>query len=294
MALSLRPSSANRPARLGCGRTAASLSSGEARVSHRTGAGLPREAEPERPPREDPTPRKPRMAAVGADALEQFADYEAYLDSQVSETDMYYLEDEEMARQLVELGYRGSWRHVKKGRVRGEASSAERKGTQRADVPKALASHGKDLSGNPFLAALASREALVRNGKLTSIIFVRTTNAKGQQVSAYIDYAHRLKTEDFGPYLSGEKKLMPKPTDLSYYNWETQASTHNSTPNFQVVADQEGLLFKNKRDRKVVNVDPAAPPERRPQRNEQVRGLPPGDDFRPPGDAAQGLKMGVA
>ena len=26
------------------------------------------------------------MAAVGADALEQFADYEAYLDSQVSET----------------------------------------------------------------------------------------------------------------------------------------------------------------------------------------------------------------
>ena len=65
---------------------------------------------------------------------------------------------------------------------------------------------------------------------MTSIIFVRTTNAKGQQVSAYIDYAHRLKTEDFGPYFAGEKKLMPKPTDLSYYNWETQASTHNSTP----------------------------------------------------------------
>ena len=87
-------------------------------------------------------------------------------------------------------------------------------------------------------------------------------------VSAYIDYAHRLKTEDFGPYFAGEKKLMPKPTDLSYYNWETQASTHNSTPNFQVVADQEGLLFKNKRDRKVVNVDPAAPPGDNSSRNE--------------------------
>ena len=103
---------------------------------------------------------------------------------------------------------------------------------------------------------------------MTSIIFVRTTNAKGQQVSAYIDYAHRLKTEDFGPYFAGEKKLMPKPTDLSYYNWETQASTHNSTPNFQVVADQEGLLFKNKRDRKVVNVDPAAAPGDNSSRNE--------------------------
>ena len=67
------------------------------------------------------------MAAVGADALEQFADYEAYLDSQVSETDMYYPEDEEMARQLVEPRLPRERRHVKKGRVRGEASSVERK-----------------------------------------------------------------------------------------------------------------------------------------------------------------------
>lgn len=29
-------------------------------------------------------------------------------------------------------------------------------------------------------------------------------------------------------------QLMPKPTDLSYYNWETQTSTSNSSPNFQV------------------------------------------------------------
>lgn len=30
--------------------------------------------------------------------------YEDYLDSQVTSTDMYYLEDVELARQLVELG----------------------------------------------------------------------------------------------------------------------------------------------------------------------------------------------
>ena len=54
---------------------------------------------------------------------------------------------------------------------------------------------------------------------------------------------------------------MPKPSDLSYYNWETQTSTSNSTPNFQTIADNEaGLLFKNKRDRKVINVDAKAPP----------------------------------
>ena len=51
---------------------------------------------------------------------------------------------------------------------------------------------------------------------------------------------------------------MPKPSDLSFYNWETQTSTSNQTQNFQVIADNEaGLLFKNKRDRKVINVDPS-------------------------------------
>ena len=44
---------------------------------------------------------------------------------------------------------------------------------------------------------------------------------------------------------------------FSFYNWETQTSTSNPTPNYQVIAENAaGLLFKNKRDRKVINVDP--------------------------------------
>ena len=37
--------------------------------------------------------------------------------------------------------------------------------------------------------ALAQREEAVRNGKLTTIIFIRDLNAKKQEVSGYIDYA---------------------------------------------------------------------------------------------------------
>jgi hypothetical protein len=52
---------------------------------------------------------------------------------------------------------------------------------------------------------------------------------------------------------------LPKATDLSFYNWETQTPTSTSTPNFQVIAaGTDGLLFKNKRDRKIINVDPKA------------------------------------
>jgi len=62
-------------------------------------------------------------------------------------------------------------------------------------------------------------------------------------------------------YLYSRKKLLPRPTDLSYYNWETQLSTSNSSPHYQVIADSaQGLLFKNKRDRKVINVNPALSP----------------------------------
>ena len=172
-------------------------------------------------------------SALGLDTLEQFATYEDYLDSQVSETDMYYLEDEELARQLVELGYRGSGDTLKRDEFEARKRALRERGTQKANVPKQLASANKDLSQFPFLLALANREELVRNGKLTTIIFIRDKNSKGQEVSGYIDFAHRLKTENFEPYFERKKKLMPRPSDLSFYNWETQTSTSNATPNFQ-------------------------------------------------------------
>lgn len=45
-----------------------------------------------------------------------------------------------------------------------------------------------------WLQALQQREQSVRNGKLTTIIFIRDKNAKGQEVSGYIDYGHRCDT----------------------------------------------------------------------------------------------------
>jgi hypothetical protein len=38
----------------------------------------------------------------------EFATYEEFLESQITPLDLYYLQDEEVARRLVELGFRGS------------------------------------------------------------------------------------------------------------------------------------------------------------------------------------------
>ncbi|CAB1319193.1 unnamed protein product [Coregonus sp. 'balchen'] len=50
---------------------------------------------------------------------------------------------------------------------------------------------------------------------------------------------------------------------LDFYNWETQVSTSNASTNYQVIAENSsGLLFKNKTDRKILNVDPKMDRER--------------------------------
>lgn len=199
----------------------------------------------------------------GYDPLaDEFATYEDYLDSQITATDLYYLEDVELARHLVELGIRGNGEVIKREEFEQRKEAAEQARQARLNKkPKKLASQGKNVEDQPLLQALKDREEAVRNGKLTTIIFIRDKNTKSQEVSGYIDYGHRLKVENMEPYFERKKRLMPRPSDLSFYNWETQMSTSNPTPNFQVIADNEvGLLFKNKRDRKVINVDPRAKP----------------------------------
>ncbi|XP_033016709.1 cilia- and flagella-associated protein 299 isoform X1 [Lacerta agilis] len=192
--------------------------------------------------------------------LTQFNTYEDYLDSQITTQDLYYLENEEMARQLVELGFRGSGEVLKREDFIARKLAAEASRLSERQQQKALACAGKELKDD-FLKALAEREEANRNGKMSSIIFIRDQNFRGQEVSAYIDYAHRLKVDEFEVYFSGKKKLFPRRSDLSFYNWDRNICCLNSSPNYQVIAENVcGVLFKNKSDRKVINVDPKAYP----------------------------------
>ena len=220
-------------------------------------------------------------AVLSADSLLHYDTYDDYLDSKVMEEDEFYLEDKELARELVKLGVRGG------GVLTRENFDVQRQIELQPTVKKKrvrqLVSEGKDLAGFAVLEALAQREDLVRNGKLSVILFLRHKNRRNQEVSGYIDYAHRLKMESFEQYfdvvtslgVDGQeerkprKKLMPNPGDLSYYNWETQTCESNDTENFHVIAEfEEGLRFKNKRDRKLVYVDPKSHPGDNSQRIE--------------------------
>ncbi|KAK4473452.1 hypothetical protein MN116_002820 [Schistosoma mekongi] len=192
------------------------------------------------------------------DAVTQFETYEDFLDSQITSTDLFYLEDEELARKLVELGYRGTGETVKREEFNNRKKALAEAMLAKEHQMNVLSSFGLKITC-PFNQALAEREDSNRSGKLFTIIFIRNKNSRGQEISGYIDYAHRLKTEEFQAYFTDKKKLQPRPGDLSFYNWETQYAVATSSPNYTVITENaNGILFKNKRDRKIINVDPTS------------------------------------
>lgn len=48
---------------------------------------------------------------------------------------------------------------------------------------------------------------IIMFGKQT-IIFIRDKNSRGNEVSGYIDYYHRLTSEDFELYFDGSRKVV--------------------------------------------------------------------------------------
>merc|ERR1712189_12846 len=92
--------------------------------------------------------------APANDNTAEYATYEDFLDSQISAYDLYYLEDEELARQLVELGYRGSGGVLKREEFEARKQAAEASRLSKRSQQKVLASSGKEIS-DPFLQAMA-------------------------------------------------------------------------------------------------------------------------------------------
>ncbi|KAL0232150.1 hypothetical protein PCE1_003146 [Barthelona sp. PCE] len=204
------------------------------------------------------------IATEGNSRTLDFNTYEEYLDSQITQLDLYYLESQDLARQLVELGFKGHGDTLSRDeweKRKAEQEQNKNYRTRRNETdPSGL---GFDLDGFPVLQSLQQMEEDVLSGKLSVIIFIRDYNNKGQEISGYIDYGERLKTEDFRSYfdVKSRKRLLPKSSDLSYYNWESGQLSSNSSSNFEVITDpEEGLIFKNKRDRKVIVTNPTMSP----------------------------------
>jgi hypothetical protein len=196
--------------------------------------------------------------------IDGYDSYEAYLDSFVTQNDLTYLGNVDVARQLIELGINVKTEILTKDEFYAKKQLFEKLRKTKFDV-QTREYNFRDVDpvnyeSDPFLSAIAKREEDVVSGRLLVILFmrvkVRKPNGKVVETSGYIDLAERLKTEDFRPILQGTKLLLPKKTDLSYYNWYTGMCHINDSKNFKSETTFEGhqLVFKNKKDRKAIVV----------------------------------------
>ena len=142
-----------------------------------------------------------------SESLSAFNTYEDYIDSQVEPSDKFYLEDPETRRSMVELGIRGNGETLSREEFEARKKAEKDNHLFSELAPRTLSGFGKDYTGRPLMEALAAREEHVRNGKLFTIVYVRDINSKGCEVSAYIDFAHRLKVESWETIFSGKSKL---------------------------------------------------------------------------------------
>ena len=109
--------------------------------------------------------------------LEQYETYNDYLDSRMEDDELFYLEDFELARQLIAVGSHGKGEIMTQEAFlqRKEAYQKAKKDRQNSNV-KALAHATCPIEGDPFLMALAQREEALRNGRMTTIVFIRIDN----------------------------------------------------------------------------------------------------------------------
>ena len=188
--------------------------------------------------------------------VERFENYYEFLGEFIKPEDRMYLDDEDLARDVKELY------EINKGDIRSKADFDKKKadletlGKKDESKEKPLYSEDKKFEPDTFLYELASREQEVRNGRKSTIIFIRYKDQSGKEYSAYIDYRERLKTDNFEEIFNGTKDLIPKPSDLSYYSWNQKKVFSNDSTFFRVDAEPKELLsFRNNTDRKTIHVD---------------------------------------
>jgi hypothetical protein len=63
----------------------------------------------------------------------------------------------------------------------------------------------------------------------------------GEQISGYIDYAERMRTDDLEPVFLHKCRFLPKEFDLSYYNWYL-ATCRYSDVQYELLKTQSSLI----------------------------------------------------
>lgn len=96
-----------------------------------------------------------------------------------------------------------------------------------------------------------------------TIIFIVARQPNGFDISGYIDYAASLRNYNLGlrgatnwkRVFDGTDKVRPKPSDLSFYDWQKKTFAYNDSENYHTCQTGQSLSFKHKGDHKIITPD---------------------------------------
>ena len=192
------------------------------------------------------------MAAAERDeVVDRFETYEEYLDTFISDEDMVFLGEEEIARLIVELGYRssGTLSREKFLQTKAELSAARNiSSKQEVDMEDGDSEKGDSSSTSGLLEAIRERFPQHLDNSLSTILFLSVSPEDGLEVnhptdsrerdnvqlSGFIDLGSRMRRENFLPYLTGQKALRPRLGDLSFANLTRKRSRLCSSEDWKV------------------------------------------------------------
>lgn len=184
-----------------------------------------------------------------------FKNYEDYLDSLVKSIDLGYLGNSRVARQIAELGYWTASETIDRESFLKRVRAAKE---LLSPVYRAYVLDSElTIPTDNLQRELSLRERGNRLGVLSTIIYIRKLTRLKHEISAYIDYADRLKNDDWQRFFEGKKKLSPRRSDLAYFNWRLNKTLLNDTAHYRPMIDKKrGLCFSNVHDRILISVDP--------------------------------------
>jgi hypothetical protein len=201
--------------------------------------------------------------AQDPDFIARFRDYNDYLDSLIAEEDIRYLQDGELARLIAELSYRGAGRTLTEREYNAEIYRIEmakklKEINENSAKEGDMLGRGKD--DGPLVTAIKARYKDNKEGRLHSVFYIILRGVEDEEeVAGHIDLAERIQLENFLPYLTGSKQLMPRPRDLTYCNWASNKTRWGSSAHWEVVAGGPRLVLRHRTEGVQVTVGPVAP-----------------------------------
>ncbi|VWU50400.1 conserved protein, unknown function [Hepatocystis sp. ex Piliocolobus tephrosceles] len=191
------------------------------------------------------------------DNILMFNSYEEYIKKQITPTDLFYIEDEELVFEIFSLGLKSrgilSFEDFRSTYKKKKQIEKKQKKNLKEEIKEIITYDINLLYDNTqdFFSILSCHLYFCNENKISTILFIRYLNKQKSEISSYID----INTNRVKKKINQKKYFYASKKDLSYYNWYNNYICTNNSENYEIVINKKnGFLFKHIRTNEYFNL----------------------------------------